>query len=58
MKKKNYEQPIAEVINTEIISILAGTTGATGEDIPWAAKGASKIEEFSLEDEEQSTSKQ
>ncbi len=57
MKKKNYEQPISEIIQTDIISILAGTTGATGEDVPWAAKKMNQLEEFSFEEEE-STSKQ
>lgn len=57
MKKKNYEQPISEIIHTDIISILAGTTGATGEDVPWAAKKMNQLEEFSFEEEE-STSKQ
>ncbi len=56
MEKKNYKQPISEIIQTDIISILAGTTGATGEDVPWAAKKMNQLEEFSFEEE--STSKQ
>ncbi len=38
MNKKVYLVPQTEVILTEANAILAGSTGATGEDVPWAAK--------------------
>ena len=43
MNKKNYLAPQAEVTQIEANAILAGSTGATGEDIPWAAKERSII---------------
>lgn len=38
MNKKEYQRPDVKVILIESNSILAGSTGATGEDAPWAAK--------------------
>ena len=38
MDKKVYITPQAKVIRLESDSILTGSTGATGEDIPWGAK--------------------
>lgn len=36
MNRKVYFAPQAKVIQLEANAILAGSTGATGEDIPWA----------------------
>lgn len=38
MNKKEYQRPNVKVVLLESNSILAGSTGATGEDVPWAAK--------------------
>lgn len=44
MNKKVYLTPLAKVIQIEANAILAGSTGATGEDIPWArSKGRNSI---------------
>lgn len=37
MNKKVYRKPFFKVVPTDAFLILAGSTGATGEDVPWAS---------------------
>ena len=37
MSKKTYQQPDVRMVMLCASTILAGSTGATGEDIPWAS---------------------
>lgn len=51
MYKKEYKKPEAEIVLIETSSILEGSTGATGDDVPWAAKEIDLLEEFKLEED-------
>lgn len=53
MSKKVYLVPQARVVLIEENSILAGSTGATGEDIPWAAKERTIIYDDELDNDEE-----
>lgn len=47
MNTKIYKKPIVEIIlpgPTRIIAV-SGSTGATGEDIPWGVKAGNAIDE-------------
>lgn len=50
MKKKDYQTPRVKTSFIDVSSVLAGSTGATGEDVPWAVREAanwdSETEEF------------
>ena len=55
MDKKEYQRPELTVAHAETHSMLAtsgGSTGATGEDVPWAAKQANMDENWNLWNEE------
>lgn len=52
MNKKIYLVPQTEVILTEANAILAGSTGATGEDIPWATKERNTIFDEEINNDE------
>jgi len=52
MNKKLYNQPTITIFDIEPTLILEGSTGAQGEDIPWAAK--ERIEDESDDSEDSS----
>lgn len=47
MSKNKYQEPIVETLIIEAKSIMAvsGGTGATGEDVPWASRESSTLDE-------------
>ena len=47
MNTKIYKKPIVEIVQSEPMRIIAtsGSTGATGEDIPWGVKAGNAIDE-------------
>lgn len=52
MNKRKYQIPDLKVVLVESSSILAGSTGATGEDAPWASAQMrnSRYDKFGNED--------
>ena len=50
MNKKFYQQPSMKVVKIQSCQICVGSTGATGEDAPWASV---KEQTMSLDDMEQ-----
>lgn len=38
MNKKKYLRPETEIINLNATDIIATSTGASGDDVPWAAR--------------------
>lgn len=45
MTKKEYKKPDIKIIYIDAVDVLlagAGSTGATGEDVPWAVKGRNR----------------
>lgn len=52
--KKEYRKPCVRAIRLVTYCILAGSTGATGEDVPWASskRGSISNELYWYEEEE------
>lgn len=49
MDKKEYKKPEAEIVLVEATSILEGSTGATGDDVPWAANERESFDDVLFE---------
>lgn len=49
MRKKHYQQPLVLTYIIASETFMTGSTGASGEDVPWNAK---EMDEFDDEDSE------
>lgn len=52
MAKKEYQQPSIQITDVRTATILSGSTGATGSDVPWGARRRSFLYDYYEEEEE------